>query len=274
MVEYFRPTSIKEAVSLLHSKENIKLIAGGTEINLKYRDLEYLVDLKNLELNYIEKGAGIRIGVTTTIGEIEDSEILRNGAYRALHQSASTFTSSVKHLATIGGNVAESVASSDLSPPLIALDAKAVLTGAYGGRVVPVHKLFMGLRKTILDKEIIVEFIIPEYRNTSSSFQKVGRTEDDLGMTTLAMRLTIEDDKIEDVGIGVGLASPNPLKAEKTERYIINKEINEEVIEEAGDILIQETKPRTSIRASKEYRKRLEKVLLRRALMNCLEDLR
>lgn len=104
MKKYFYPHSLEEAVSLLESKKDIRPIAGGTEINLKHRDVECLVDLRNLSLNYIKSSRNeVRIGATTTIAEIEESSAIKQ--FKALYEAASHFTESMKHLATIGGTL-------------------------------------------------------------------------------------------------------------------------------------------------------------------------
>jgi CO/xanthine dehydrogenase FAD-binding subunit len=207
MREYFYPSSLEEAISILESHKNIRPIAGGTEINLKHRDVD-LVDLRDLGLDYIyiESSGDVKIGATTTIAEIEESPEIEQ--YRALHEAAVHFTESVKHLATIGGNIAESVASSDMAPPLIALGARAVLVGREE-RTLPAHKMFRGLRRSsIREGEILKEFILPKEsrnsENTASSFQRIGRTEEDLSITSVAVRLTMKEKKVKDVGIGVG----------------------------------------------------------------------
>ena len=271
MEKYFYPDSLEEAISLLETKKDIVAIAGGTEVNLKHRDVEYLVDLRDLGLSYIKSSKNeVRIGATTTIAEVEESSVIE---HKALHEAAAHFTESVKHLATIGGNIVESVASSDMAPPLIALDAKAVLMGSKGERVLPVYGMFKGLRRSSIEKgEILKEFILPRWnQNTSSSFQRVGRTEEDLSITSVAIRLTMENGRVKDVGIGVGLACPTPLKASKTEEFLKNNGL---LVEEASDVLIKETNPRSSIRASRNYRFLLEKTLFKRALLDCMEELR
>ncbi len=275
MEEYFYPSSLEEAISLLEADKDIRPIAGGTEINLKHKDVDCLVDLGNLGLNYIKScEGGVIIGATTTIADIEESPII--GQFKALHDAASCFTGSVKHLATIGGNIAESVASSDMAPPLIALGAKAVLVSSKGERVLPVYKIFRGLRKTSIKKgEILKEFFLPEEskdsKNTASSFQRLGRTEEDLSITSVAVRLTMERERIKDAGIGVGLAAPIPLKAVETEKFLRENGL---LVERASEVLIKETNPRSSIRASREYRLMLEKSLFKRALLECGERLR
>jgi len=174
-------------------------------------------------------------------------------------------------LATIGGNIAESVPSSDMSPVLIALDAKAVLVGPKGERTVPVHKLFVGLRETKIRKnEIIKEFILPKYgKGTKGSFQRIGRTEHDLAMANIAVRITMDGKSVKDVSIGVGMAGPCPMKAVRTENFLRENGLK---IEGACEKLLEETSPRSSIRSSKEYRMKLERVLLKRALLECAGD--
>jgi carbon-monoxide dehydrogenase medium subunit len=239
-------------------EEGFLPIAGGTELNIKHSadaSADRFIDITDIGLNYIEsRSNGVAIGATARIAQIESSDILKD--YRALKIAAATFTPSVKHLATIGGNIAESVPSADTAPPMLVFDAKAVLTSLKGERVVPLETLFAGLRRNTLKRgEIIREFLLPPF-NGSSFFKKIGRSEDDLAVTSMAISL------LNDVRIALGSASNVPMRARRTEEALTYG------MERACSALLSETKPRSSIRASIEYRKKLEVELLK----CCLEE--
>jgi CO/xanthine dehydrogenase FAD-binding subunit len=250
-MEYLYASTIEEACRLI--ADGFVPIAGGTEINIKHR-ADNLVDISGLGLNHIEcRGDKMVVGAAATIAQIEASDIL--DGYSALKMAAMSFTRSVKHLATIGGNIAESVASADTALPLLVFDAEAALCSPDGERTVPVESLFSGLRKNSLRRgEIIKEFLLPHFVGRSF-FKKIGRTEDDLAMTSMAVSVSSSV-----VRIAVGSAAEVPMRARNTEKALGSG------IQAACNALLSETRPRNSIRASKEYRRRLETELLKECL--------
>jgi carbon-monoxide dehydrogenase medium subunit len=254
-MEYLYASTIEEACRLI--ADGFVPIAGGTEINIKHR-AEKLVDISGLGLGYItRRGDKTAVGASATIAQIEASDIL--DCYSALKVAAMNFTRSVKHLATVGGNIAESVASADTAPPLLVFDAEAVLCAPDGERTVPVESLFSGLRKSSLRRdEMIKEFLLPPFCGRSF-FRKIGRTEDDLALTSIAV-CTDEKGRTR---IAFGSAADVPMRARKTEMAL------DSGVEAACSSLLSETRPRNSIRASADYRKRLEAELLREALSAC-----
>jgi CO/xanthine dehydrogenase FAD-binding subunit len=249
-MEYRYASTIEEACRLVEN--GFSPIAGGTEINLKH-GAGPLVDIDGIGMNYIEdRGDSIAIGATATIAQIERSSLLRE--YNALTIAAVGFTQSVKHLATIGGNIAESVASADTAPPLLVFDAEAVLASLTGERIVRVESLFAGLRKNALRRgEIIKEFLLPRF-DGRSYFRKVGRTEDDLAVTSMAISVS------GDVRIALGSAASVPMRARNAEKALSSG------MGAARDALLSETSPRDSMRAARDYRERLETALLEECL--------
>lgn len=249
-MEYRYASTIEEACRLL--ERGFMLIAGGTEINLKHR-AERLVDINGLGLDYVEdRGDRIAIGSTARIAQIEASELLEE--HKALKMAAMRFTPSIKHLATIGGNIAESIPSADTAPPLLVFDAEAVISSSNGERVVSVESMFKGLRKNSLKRgEMIKEFLLPHFEGRSI-FRKVGRTDDDLTVTSMAISIS------RDTKIALGSAAEVPMRARKAEEALGYG------MERACSALLSETKPRSSIRASIEYRKKLEIELLKGCL--------
>jgi len=67
--------------------------------------------------------------------------------------------------------------------------------------------------------------------------------------------------------IALGAVGSTPIRAFKAEQILLNKELSETVGKEAGKIAAQEANPRSSMRASKEYRSEMIEVLTKRAVM-------
>src|SRR5262249_58795425 len=83
--------------------------------------------------------------------------------YPAIAESGALVGSvQVRNLATVGGNLCNAAPSADMAPPLLALDAEAVITGPKGSRRVPVASFFLGVRRTVLaPDEVLVEIAVP-----------------------------------------------------------------------------------------------------------------
>ena len=275
---FYWPDSIEEAISILkkNKDENIEVIAGGTEINMKHINVDYLVDITELGLNYIkESDEFIKIGSTSNIREIEESEIIQQKPFETLHDAAYKWTENVKHQSTIGGNICEAIPSSDMSAPLIALNSEATIVGPNGERTVKVENIAKGFRQTILnDDEILKEFLIPKYgKHTYSKYKRIVRTEHDITLTGVGIRVDMDGETIENASIGVQCACETPLKVTKTEKILESRKINEKTIKEAMSQIGEECTPRSSLRASKEYRKHLEKTLLKKSLKEIKEEI-
>jgi len=72
---------------------------------------------------------------------------------------------------------------------------------------------------------------------------------------------------LEWVRIGLGPVSPVPFRARQTEAFLAGRPTTKDTFVEAGEVIVDEANPRTSrLRASREYRLEVLKVLLRQGL--------
>lgn len=279
--EYFRPTTIKEAVSLLVKfGKTAKPLAGGTDL-LVNRDpeIEYLVDLTCLPLDYIRSsGDGVKIGALTKFRELEASALLKKEPYNVLAEAAHRSGHvAQRNMATIGGNICSAVPSGDLLPPLIALAARAKVVGKTGERVIPLEEIFAGPKKTVLrSDELLAEIRVPRQPNNSAAvFLKIVRTHVDLALVNVAVRVASGKGACKDVRIVLGAVAPTPMRAKEAEAMLEGKKLKdvpgiaEQVSKKAADA----TKPISDIRCSAEYRREISKVLVKRALMGVVKKL-
>ncbi len=277
--EYHAPASLSEALGLLAEYDGKgRALAGGTDllVSMKKREAlpEHLISLKGIaELKGIhDEKEGMKIGALVTLGEIEHSKMIQD-KFRVLWDAAQVMASlQVRNLGTIGGNLCSAAPSADTAPPLIVLDASVEIISSSGKRKVPVEKFFKGPGESVLKPgEILTQILIPNpLKKSNGAYLKLmRRAAMDLAQVGIAACLSFDSEKriCRSARIALGAVGSTPIRALKTEQVLLNKELNETVGKEAGKIAALEANPRSSMRASKEYRKEMIEVLTKRAVM-------
>jgi xanthine dehydrogenase FAD-binding subunit len=137
---------------------------------------------------------------------------------------------------------------------------------------VPIKEHYTGAGKTSLaHEEILTAIIIPKesYENCFGCYIKYAMREA-LDIATLGcsanVRLSADKKSIERARLAYGVAGPVPLRAPSAEAAATGKAANEETINAAALAAIKDIKPRTSWRASSEFRTHLAEELAKRAL--------
>ncbi|MAE11218.1 MAG: hypothetical protein CL876_04815 [Dehalococcoidales bacterium] len=272
--EYFKPTSIKEAVELLlQFGDKGKLVAGGTDVQImKDPQTEALVDITGLGLNYIQSNdKGLRIGAASVFTDIGTSPVINAGPYHIVAKAAREIgTPQIRNLGTIGGNICNATPSADSAPALLVLDAILIITGPSGEKSVNITDFFLGVRKNALEMgEILTEIRLPVFPpNTETVFIKKGRVATaDLAVVNVAIRLTMtSDNTCQDVRIALGAVAPTPIRAIEAETMLRGEKPNEALLERAAVRASEEIKPISDVRSSADYRTTLSRVLVERAL--------
>ncbi len=278
--EYHAPTSLPEALDLLAKYDGkARVFAGGTDllVSMKKREVlpEHLISLKGIaELKDIhhDRKEGMKIGALVTLGEIEHSKIVKDH-FSVLWDAVQVMASpQIRSLGTVGGNLCSAEPSADTAPPLIVLDASVEIISIQGKRKVLVENFFKGPGESVLQPaEILTQISIPEALEKSGGtyLKLMRRAAMDLGQVGVAVCLSFDSEKkiCRGAKIALGAVGSTPIRALEAEQILLNKEINETVGKEAGKIAAQEANPRSSIRASKEYRKEMIEVLTKRAVM-------
>jgi CO/xanthine dehydrogenase FAD-binding subunit len=136
--DYFKPTSVAEAVRLL-ARDNLRLrpLAGGTLLigqleTRQIRDVDGVVDLGGLGLSYIHaQDDELHVGAMTTIRDLLAHPVageLAGGILRRVARYEGPVN--LRNAATLGGIVAAAEADSELYAALLALDASVVAHNA------------------------------------------------------------------------------------------------------------------------------------------------
>ena len=271
--KYFKPKSLEETQLLLKQYgREARMLAGGTDLMVqKPSSVKHIIDLKGLPLDYIRGNPdGISIGATTTFSYILESPLMHTSPYNVLTDSTRQLGHrNIRNLATIGGNICNAVPSADAPPALIALDAEAVVFTDGDSKRIPLESFFTGVRRTILGKgEFLREIYLPQQSGrVGASFMKLSRTRVDIALVNVASKVTLDEQNVcTEARIVLGAVAPTPLRSRKAENSLLGKEITDEIVTEATQYASEEAKPISDIRASKEYRQEMVKVLTKRAI--------
>jgi CO/xanthine dehydrogenase FAD-binding subunit len=280
--ELVLPESVDDCVKALAQRgPEAKLLAGGTDLlpQLKNGLLkpDRVIDLSGVaRLRAIEPadGKGLRIGSAVTARTLELDRAVR-GAYLSLAESGALVGSvQVRNLATLGGNLCNAAPSADMAPPLLALDAEAVITGPKGERRVPIAAFFTGVRKTVLaPDELLVELTIPATgpKSGGNYLRHTPRRELDIAVVGVASQLTLGANGVcTKARIALAAVAPVPVRAMAAEQALEGQAVTPDRIARAADLAVEAARPISDQRGSADFRRHLVRVLTKRTLTTAL----
>jgi len=281
---YYNPTTIGEACSLLaqHGSEALAL-AGGTDllVKMKHRRIvpKYVVNLKHIpgmdSITY-DNREGLKVGALVTIQSLKNSGVVKR--HCKILASAAGVESSVqiRNVATIGGNIANASPAADAPLALIALEASVVLVRSGSKRRVLLEAFFTGPGATVLEPgEIISEIHVPPLPPRSGgAYLKHAVRRTDIAIVSGAVVVKLDDDSCQDIRIALGSVAPTAFRAKRAEEMLKGKKITEKLAEEAAQAAVEESRPIDDIRGYAEYRSRTVLDLIRRAIMEAVQDAR
>jgi aerobic carbon-monoxide dehydrogenase medium subunit len=279
--ELVLPGSVDECVkALAQSGPETKLLAGGTDLLPQLKngllkparviDLSGVARLRAIEVG---NGKGLRVGSAVTARTLELDRAVR-ASYLSLAESGALVGSvQVRNLATLGGNICNAAPSADMAPPLLALDAEAVITGPKGERRVPIATFFTGVRRTVLaPDEILVEIVVPNpgAHSGGNYLRHTPRRELDIAVVGVASQLTLANGVCTKARIALAAVAPVPLRATAAEQALEGQAVTPDRIKRAADLAVDAARPISDQRGSAEFRSHLVRVLTRRTLTTAL----
>ncbi|HZT44963.1 MAG TPA: xanthine dehydrogenase family protein subunit M [Gaiellaceae bacterium] len=257
-LDYARPGSIEEAVTLLAGREDARALAGGQSLvnvmKTRVATPELVVDLNGIApLRGIASDGGVlEIGAMTTYSAIVDSAEVA-GARPILAEVARTIADvQVRNRGTIGGNVCSNDPTNHFPPLLAALEAELTIQGAGGERTVGTEEFFEGVYMTAVQPgEVLTKVRIPAKGDARDGWASVTLGKDGTGIVNVAA--TVKDGTAR-IAIGCVAATPVVVTASADETAV------KDAVRAAG------LDPPADVHASAEYRRHLAEVLAARAV--------
>jgi CO/xanthine dehydrogenase FAD-binding subunit len=274
------PRNVDEVLRVLSERgPDAKLLAGGTDLlpQMKNGLLKpaCVVDLSGVDrVRALQADAkGLRVGAAVSARALERDATTQR-TYTSLAESGALVGSvQVRNLATLGGNLCNAAPSADMAPPLLALEAEAVIAGPKGERRIPIADFFTGVRRTVLaPDELLLELVVPAPgpRSGGQYLRHTPRRELDIAVVGVASQLTLSDGVCSKARIALAAVAPVPLRARAAEQALEGKPVTAEAIERAAELAVGAAKPISDQRGSADYRRHLVRVLTRRTLRTAL----
>jgi aerobic carbon-monoxide dehydrogenase medium subunit len=272
---YHDPRTTADAVGLLSSLENAKLLAGGQSLmpmlNMRFVLPDHVIDLNRVEgLNYINaRGDTLEIGAMTRQRDIEFSDIVKKKCplmHEAIVQVGHRQT---RNRGTIGGSLCHLDPSAELVSVAAALDAKISVVGKNGTRSIDFKDFPVAYMTPAIElDEMLTAISLPCWpARHGSAFVEFARRHGDFAILSAAA--LIEEDasgKVTRASVTLGGIGPAPVRAYDVERALIGEKIEEKRLAEICETL-RTLDAVDDIHAPASYRQQLATVLPRRALL-------
>ena len=291
---YLLPATVDEALALLAAYDGrARIIAGGTDALLDLQKgklrTECLVDITRIpELGRIDVSDGwVTVGAAVPFSALRAHPYLAGHVHALVDAAASVGAPAIQTSATWVGNLVQAMPAADGAIIAAALDAEVRVLTSSGtspqedtpqphrdaAHWQPIASLYAGpLRSTIDSTHQLVthiRFPIPRHR-WGTGWQRMGRRPS-LVLPTLncAVKIVLDDARIEAAAIAMGPVGPCPIRATGAEAFLAGRRPGPETFSEAAQLALCDADPRDSaLRASRGYRLAVLPVLVEEALAN------
>lgn len=274
-------TSVPEALAALAADEKAVVIAGGSDVLIKIREgklagcsLVSIHGIGSLKGVTLEPDGTLAIGPGNTFSQVTEHPLIQKylpALGEAVDQAGGP---QLRNIGTIGGNLCNGVTSADSASMLVALNARLEITGLSGVRQVRLEEFYAGPGKVHLAHgELLTKILVAkeDYEGFSGHYIKYAmRNAMDIATLGCSVHVRVESGRIADVRLAFGVAGPVPMRCRGAEQAITGREVNEETLKLFGETALGEVNPRTSWRASKEFRQQLVRELPGRALAQAI----
>lgn len=280
--DYLAPTSLDEALQMLASTEDAKVIAGGQSLipmmKLRFARPATLIDLSRIgglaELDETEEE--LRVGAMMTHASLAASELLK-ARYPVMAAAAPQIADPiVRNRGTIGGSIAHADPAGDWGSVMMALSATVIATSLRGERIIPIDDLLVGAYTTSLEPdEILTQIRVPRSSGQAGgTYVKLERKVGDFATVAVAVQLELEGNggrnptaaTVAGAGIALTAVASGSVRAAAAEDFLTGKAPGPEAWHAAADLAAEAADPTADVRGSAEYKRDVVRVFVRRGL--------
>jgi xanthine dehydrogenase small subunit len=267
----FAPRSADELAEVYVQHPDAVIVAGGTDVGLwvtkQHRYLKTLIDVTRVDDLAVvdESDDGLTLGATLSH---RDATNALTRLHPDLGELMRRFASiQIRNAGTVGGNVANGSPIGDLPPALIALDARLTLRRGVERREIPLEDFFIAYGKQDrapgeFVESVFVPALQPEHRFACYKISK--RFDQDISAVMGAFRVKLDRGKVTEARLAFGGMAATPKRAANAEAALVGSSFDDRAVERAVRALAEDFSPITDMRASKDYRLKAARNLLRR----------
>lgn len=281
---YQKAESVQAAVRLLKADPQAKLIAGGTDVLIRLREFDgfsRLVDIHDLpELKPITKAEDgtLRVGSGASFTDLETSPIIRSCIPMLGEAAAGVAGPQIRNVGTIGGNLCNGAVSADTAAPVLALNGWLNLSGPEGERTIPALGFHTGPgRVSLKPGELLlsVEFRAEDWKGWGAACHKYAMREAmDIATIGCAAAVKLDGTIISGVRLAYSVSAPIPVRCPVAEAAALGRSVTPEdlpaTLAAVHGAVEQDVNPRTSWRATRDFRLHIIRTLADRVLTRCV----
>jgi len=271
------PRSLEELWAVRAREPGGALLAGGTDLLVRLRagtqKTDALICLERVgELKAVREGeTEVFLGAGLTFQELLDLPLLAR-EYAVLGQAISVLGSPpIRHMGTLGGNLASASPAGDTLPPLYALEAEVELLSPTGSRRLPVSDFILGPGRIAMAREEIIAGVWLARRDGRNlqHFEKVGaRNALAISIASLAVCGELGPDRrVRSIRMAWGSVGPMVVRCPAAERHLAGRRLSDAVLAKAGELAQEAAAPISDLRADRDYRLALVRNLPRRLVL-------
>ena len=286
--DYVAAKSLEEASQLMVSMgSECVVMSGGTDVILQIpknveRGMKPVIDLKTIpgltRLEYVD-GEGLYVGANTKLFDIQSSPVVLEKMPAVAQAAHYVGSNQVRRKGTMVGSICNASPTGDCGSILLAMKAQVKIVGPEGERTVGMDDFWTGFKRIAPDKlkgELVTEIFIPELKSGEGSayFKHSVRKAMDLAIVGVAAWVRLEGKTVADCRIAVAGGDVTIVRAKAAEQMIIGRELTDELVEAVAVQAADEMHPRSSLRASAEYRHDMIRVYTKRAINKAVETMK
>lgn len=279
---YARPETLDEALGLLASDPDAKVLAGGQSLlplmALRLGTPALVVDIGRVPgLDGIVAGddGSVSIGALVRHAEVEDSTAVATHAPLVAAAMPYIGHRAIRNQGTTVGSIAHADPSAEMPAVCLATSATMVAASTRGRREIAAADFFLGFMETALeDDEILVEVRFPGWPDgAAGSVVEMARRHGDYALVGLATAVTVSDGAIADAALAYFSVGSTPLRIVEAEAALVGRAPSADAYAAAAAIASAALAPAADIHATSNYRKHLAGVLTRRGLADAVASL-
>jgi CO/xanthine dehydrogenase FAD-binding subunit len=204
-----------------------------------------------------------------TYTDLRRSDLVRSRLPVLAEAAATIGAAQIQNRGTIGGNIVNASPAGDTLPVLLATDARIVLGGARGERVVAATDFWTGYRTTARSEdELVLRVEVPLPEGRQVRFRKVG-TRRAQAISKVVMALAWVPDASgawRQVRVAYGSIAAVPVRLGEVESALEGAVIGPQVAERAQAAVGASIRPIDDVRSTAQYRREVSGRILARVL--------
>ena len=274
-LEYLRPASVGEALTMLDEHAGMaRVLSGGQSLvpmlHMRLMRPMAVVDVNRLdeELGGIDpRGTEVVVGALVRYRELQDSPVIAEHLPLLQHVVRFVGDRQVRSRGTIGGALAQSDPTGEIPLATLALGARIVVRSVRGERVVAAEDFFVGSYMNVLEPdEMIVAIRFPRAPEHCAFFERSRKHNDFAVISVVAAGTPVGSGRWSAVRIALGGVNDRPVLARATAAELEDRVWDDDVLDAASRLALEDVDATDDARASAEYREHLVPIHVRRVL--------